>query len=103
MTAVTEPGPAAGAAGSGTPSRKADTVDELLEGFGPARADQPRILPNRAVTTPAPELPKSPKKESTSTEPGSRQRQRNVILALVLSFAIVLVVGLALVLLASHR
>ncbi len=97
MNATTEPGPAAAS------SRKADTVDELLEGFGPARADQPRVLPRRAVTTPTP-APEAPKKlkETSSTEPGARQRQRNMILALVLSFAIVLVVGIALVRFASH-
>ena len=82
---------------SGTPPRKADTVDELLEGFGPSRADMPRIRRTKEVTTPPPEPPKEPKRRTTSTAPGARQRQRNVILALVLSFVVVLVVGIALV------
>ncbi len=78
----------------GNGSRKADTVDELLEGFGPSRVDLPRVA-RSPDTTPVPAPPEP--KELSSTEPGSRQRQRNVILATLLSFVVVVVVGLALV------
>jgi len=78
----------------GTGSRKADTVDELLEGFGPSRADLPRVA-RSLDTTPVPEPPPAPKNELPSTEPGWRQRQRNVVLAFLLSFVVVVLIGLA--------
>ena len=78
----------------GNGSRKADTVDELLEGFGPSRADLPRVV-RSPDTTPVPEPPAVPKTDLPSTEPGSRQRQRNVVLALLLSFVVVVLIGLA--------
>jgi hypothetical protein len=75
-------------------SRKADTVDDLLEGFGPARSDLPRVVRNKD-TTPPPDPPGAQKKELASTEPGARQRQRNIVLALLVSFVVVALGGLA--------
>lgn len=79
---------------AGTGSRKADTVDDLLEGFGPGRSDLPRVV-RQEDTTPPPDPPAA-KRELPSTEPGARQRLRNMLLALLLSFAVVVLAGLAL-------
>jgi hypothetical protein len=85
--------------GTGKPVRKDDAVDEILEGFGPSRPDQPRILPNIETTPPLPELEKN---EITSTEPGRRRRLRNVILATVISFGAVMAFGIAIVKITSR-
>lgn len=73
---------------------KPDTVDELLEGFK-ERPDRPRILPPSGEITPTPPPPvvEAKKKDLTPTEPGKRQRQRNVVLSVLLGF--LLVVGIA--------
>lgn len=84
--AVTEPG-------IGKVERKSDTVDELLGGFGTDRPNLPRILPN-ADTTPPPD---PVRKELTPTSPGKRQRARNMVLATLVTFAVVAAVGVALV------
>ncbi len=84
--AVTQPG-------VGKVERKSDTVDDLLDGFGTSRPDLPRILP-KADTTPPPE---PVRKELTPTEPGKRQRVRNMVLVTALSFAVVIAIGIALV------
>ncbi len=88
--AVTEPG-------VGKVERRADTVDDLLGGFGPSRPDLPRILP-KADTTPPPE---PVRKELTPTEPGKRQRQRNTILMIV-TFLLVAAGGIAIVKMSSN-
>ncbi len=84
--AVTEPG-------IGKVERKSDTVDDLLDGFGPSRPDLPRILPNKDTTPP----PEPVKKELTPTEPGKRQRTRNMVLATVLAFGVVVAAGIVVV------
>ena len=84
-SAITEPG-------IGKVERKSDTVDSLLEGFSD-RQDRPRILPN-ADTTPPPE---PVRKELTPTAPGKRQRTRNMLLATLVTFAVVAAVGVGLV------
>ena len=84
--AVTEPG-------LGKVERKNDTVDDLLGGFGTDRPNLPRILPN-ADTTPPPE---PVRKELTPTSPGERQRTRNMLLATLVTFAVVAAAGVALV------
>ena len=84
--AVTEPG-------IGKVERKSDTVDDLLGGFGTDRPNLPRILPN-ADTTPPPD---PVRKELTPTSPGKRQRTRNMVLATLVTFAVVAAVGVALV------
>jgi hypothetical protein len=84
--------------GSGKVERSNDSVDALLEGFGPSRPDLPRILPP-AETTPPPEEPVH--KELTPTEPGKRQRVRNIAIATVLSFGAITAFGIGVVKLAS--
>ncbi len=83
--------------GVGKVQKRADTVDDLLDGFGSSRPDMPRILPN-ADTTPPPE---PLKKELTPTAPGARQRKRRTILALVAAFGAIAVLGVAFVKLGS--
>jgi hypothetical protein len=85
-SAVTEPG-------LGKVERKNDTVDDLLGGFGTDRPNLPRILPN-ADTTPPPD---PVRKELTPTSPGARQRTRNMVLAMLVTFAVVAAVGVGLV------
>jgi len=84
--AITQPG-------LGKAERRKESVDELLEGFGTSRPDLPRILPP-AETTPPPD---PVQKELTPTSPGERQRARNVVLAMVGSFLVIVVIGLAIV------
>jgi len=85
-TAVTEPG-------IGKVERKSDTVDDLLGGFGTDRPNLPRIMPNVDTTPP----PEPVRKELTPTEPGKRQRARNMVLATIVTFAVVAAVGVGLV------
>ncbi len=89
--AVTQPG-------LGKVERQKDKVDELLDGFGPNRPDLPRILPN-VDTTPPPEEPVP--KELTPTAPGKRQKARNVILAMVGTFVLIVAFGVGIVKLSS--
>jgi hypothetical protein len=84
--AVTEPG-------LGKVDRKSDTVDDLLGGFGTDRPNLPRIMPNVDTTPP----PEPVRKELTPTEPGKRQRTRNMVLATLVTFAVVAAVGVGLV------
>lgn len=84
--AVTEPG-------IGKVERKNDTVDDLLGGFGTDRPNLPRIMPNVDTTPP----PDPVRKELTPTSPGKRQRTRNMVLATLVTFAVVAAVGVALV------
>ena len=84
--AVTEPG-------IGKVERKTDTVDDLLGGFGTDRPNLPRILPNADTTPPSDPV----RKELTPTSPGKRQRARNMILATLVTFAVVAAVGVGLV------
>jgi hypothetical protein len=90
-TAVTEPG-------IGKVDRRSDTVDDLLDGFGTERPNLPRILPNNDTTPP----PDPVKKELTPTAPGARQRSRNMVLATIVTFAVVAAVGVAVVKYASN-
>ncbi len=88
---------AAGAAAAAGGTSRSPNVDDLLEGFGPSRPDLPRILP-QADTTPPPE---PVHKELTPTAPGARQRTRNVILATVGTFVLVVGFGVLIVKLSS--
>jgi hypothetical protein len=90
--AVTQPG-------VGNVERQKDKVDELLDGFGAQRPDLPRILPN-VDTTPPPEEPAP--KELTPTAPGKRQKVRNVILATVGTFVLIVGFGVGVVKLSSN-
>jgi hypothetical protein len=90
--AITQPG-------LGKVERQKDKVDELLDGFGPNRPDLPRILPN-VDTTPPPEEPVQ--KELTPTAPGKRQKVRNVILATVGTFVLIVGFGVGIVKLSSN-
>ncbi|HEY1958707.1 MAG TPA: hypothetical protein VGH28_23990 [Polyangiaceae bacterium] len=86
-TAETQPG-------IGKVERKSDTVDDLLDGFGPSRPDLPhRILPKEDTTPP----PEPIRRELTPTEPGKRQRLRKMILAAVISFGVIVGIGVVLV------
>lgn len=91
--AVTEPG-------LGKVEKRSDTVDSLLDGFGPARQDLPRILPNKNDTTPPPE---PVRKELTPTEPGRRQKLRNRVIAGVLAFGVVVGAGVVIVRMGAHQ
>jgi len=85
--------------GIGKVERKSDTVDELLDGFGTSRPDLPhRILPKEDTTPP----PEPVRRELTPTEPGKRQRLRNMILASVVSFGIIVGVGVVAVRMSGH-
>jgi hypothetical protein len=84
--AVTEPG-------IGKVERKNDTVDALLDGFGTDRPNLPRIMPNVDTTPP----PEPVRKELTPTAPGKRQRTRNMVVATLVTFAVVAAVGVGLV------
>ncbi len=80
--------------GIGKVERRNDTVDDLLDGFGPSRPDLPhRILPKEDTTPP----PEPVRRELTPTEPGKRQKLRNMILASVVSFGVIVGVGVVVV------
>jgi cytoskeletal protein RodZ len=92
----TDPGLGPPSSDDAQPAKKSDTVDDILDGFGTARADQPRILPKKSSDiTPTP--PEVGRKELTPTEPGSRQKQSRFVVAGLVGFAAVLVLGVALV------
>ena len=85
--------------GIGKVERRSDTVDELLDGFGTSRPDLPhRILPKEDTTPP----PEPVRRELTPTEPGKRQRLRNMILASVVSFGVIVGVGVVAVRMSGH-
>lgn len=84
--------------GSGKPKRENDPVDNILEGFGPSRPDQPRILPQDDTTPP----PDPAKEEIPSTSPGKRQRTRNMVLAMVATFVAISGFGIGVVKLATN-
>jgi hypothetical protein len=80
--------------GTGKVERRTDTVDDLLDGFGPSRPDLPRILPNQDTTPP----PEPVRRELTPTEPGQRQRSlRTRLVASAVAFAVVIALGALLV------
>ena len=80
------------------PAKKSDTVDDILDGFGTARTDQPRILPKKSSDiTPTPPEVGSGRKELTPTEPGSRQKQSRYVVAAFIGFGAALVLGIVLV------
>ena len=83
------------------PAKKTDTVDDILDGFGTSRTDQPRILPKKSsdITPTPPEV--GGRKELTPTEPGSRQKQSRYVVAAFLGFGAVLILGIAFVKLTS--
>jgi len=91
--AITQPG-------VGKVDRKKELVDELLDGFGPNRPDLPRILPS-VDTTPPPEEPV--RKELTPTSPGKRRRFRNIVLAMVGTFVLIVAFGIGIVKLSATQ
>ena len=93
----TDPGLGPPSSDAAQPTKKADTVDDILDGFGTSRADQPRILPKKRgdITPTPPEV--GARKELTPTEPGSRQKQSRFMVAALIGFAGVLILGVVLV------
>lgn len=93
----TDPGLGPPASGSEPAAKKTDTVDDILDGFGTARADQPRILPRKGsdITPTPPDV--GARKELTPTEPGSRQKKSRFMVASIAGFIAVLILGIVFV------
>lgn len=93
----TDPGLGPPSSGSQPAAKKSDTVDDILEGFGSARADQPRILPKKGsdITPTPPEV--GGRKELTPTEPGSRQKKSRYVVVSIVTFVAVLILGVIIV------
>lgn len=93
----TDPGLGPPSSDDAQPTKKSDTVDDILDGFGTSRTDQPRILPKKSsdITPTPPEV--GGRKELTPTEPGSRQKQSRFVVAAFIGFGAVLILGVALV------
>ena len=97
----TDPGLGPPASGSEPAAKKTDTVDDILDGFGTGRADQPRILPKKGsdITPTPPDV--GGRKELTPTEPGSRQKKSRFMVASIAGFGAVLILGIVFVKLTS--